>query len=162
MTAGTGRNVVPAQAHLVIESRGATTELDAYVYDYAVRILEAAAEMHDCTVEIEAMGGAQSADSDPELAARVEEIAHAVGDLTIRDPETGGGSEDFTYMMRRVQERGGLATNVGVGAGIGAGGHHTAEFDIDERAIPTAVKLLSAVTLDLMDNPTSPPSPAHP
>jgi len=150
LVAGSGRNVVPAQAHLVIETRGASTELNDYMYDYALRILEAAAAMHDCTLQIRPMGAAQSASSDPQLAERIVKIAHAVGDFSPRAAEGGGGSEDVTYMMSRVQERGGQAVNIGIGAGSGAGGHHTAEFDIDERALLLAVKLLSAATLDLV------------
>jgi aminobenzoyl-glutamate utilization protein A len=150
LVAGTGRNIVPACAHLVIETRGASTELNDYVYDYAVRILEAAASMHTCTLEIKGMGSAKSASSDAELAERVERIALNMDGFSIRPPERGGGSEDFTYMMARVQENGGLATNIGIGADLGGWGHHTAEFDIDERALKAAIRLLSAITLDLL------------
>jgi aminobenzoyl-glutamate utilization protein A len=150
LNAGTGRNVVCPMAHLVVETRGATTELNDYVYEHAVRVLHGAATMHDCSLEIKAMGSAQSAVSDPELAERVEKLALGLDGFSIRKPETGGGSEDFTYMMTRVQENGGLATNVGMGADLGGWGHHTAEFDFDERALRMAVELLSVVTLDIM------------
>ena len=36
LTAGQGRNVVPPNAHLVIETRGATTKLNEYMYERAV------------------------------------------------------------------------------------------------------------------------------
>jgi aminobenzoyl-glutamate utilization protein A len=150
LTAGSGRNIVPARAHLVIETRGASTELNDYVHESAVRILEAAAAMHDCTLEIRPMGSAQSADSDVELMDRVQKTAQAMGEFTMRPPEPGGGSEDYTYMMARVQQHGGQATNIGIGADLGGWGHHTAEFDFDERALKMAVKLLSVITLDLM------------
>jgi aminobenzoyl-glutamate utilization protein A len=150
LAAGTGRNVVPAQAHLVIETRGATSELNDYVYGYAVRILEAAATMHDCTLAIKAMGGAQSADSDAELAERVARVAGKLGGFLIRSPDPVGGSEDYTYMMARVQERGGQATNIGIGADLGGWGHHTAEFDFDESALKKAVTLLASTVLELM------------
>lgn len=150
LNAGTGRNIVPAHAHLVIETRGASTELNDYMFAHAVRILEAAAAMYDCALEIRAMGGAQSASSDAALAGRAEQIALGLGGFAVHPPETGGGSEDFTYMMVRVQENGGLATNIGVGADLGGWGHHTAEFDIDERALKAATRLLSATTLDLL------------
>jgi aminobenzoyl-glutamate utilization protein A len=153
LSAGTGRNVVCPSAHLVVETRGATSELNEYVYAQAVRILEAAAAMHDCTLELRAMGSAQSANSDPELAKRVEAVAHQLGEFSIRPPEGSGGSEDYTYMMRRVQENGGLATNIGVGADIGGGGAHTSDFDFDEQALSGAIKLLSMVTLELMNEP---------
>lgn len=150
LVAGSGRNIIPDRAHLAVETRGGSTELNEYVFGYALRVLEAAAAMHDCSLQLRAMGGAESADSDPALAERVAEAAHDLGGFHLREPEPGGGSEDFTYMMARVQERGGLATNVGLGADLGGWGHHTAEFDIDERALAPAVALLAAVTLDLL------------
>jgi aminobenzoyl-glutamate utilization protein A len=155
LTAGQGRNVIAPSAHLVIETRGATSKLDDYMVNAAVRVLESAAAMYECEVEICPMGGAKSADSDPALAERVSRIVDVLPGLVARDAEPGGGSEDFTYMMRCVQERGGLATNIGFGADIGNWGHHTATFDIDEAALPMAVKLLVAMTLDLHQNPVS-------
>ncbi|MBN1876100.1 MAG: amidohydrolase [Anaerolineae bacterium] len=148
LIAGTGRNVICPEARLAIETRGATTELNDYMYEAAVRVLKAAAQMYGCTLEIKAMGSAQSANSDPILAARVEHIAQKIGGFSIRPPEGGGGSEDYTYMMRHVQQRGGQATNLGLGADLGGWGHHTAEFDFDERALSLGVKLLAAVVLD--------------
>jgi aminobenzoyl-glutamate utilization protein A len=105
--------------------------------------------MYGCDLAIRAMGAASCADSDAELAGRVARVAQALGGFETRSPGRGGGSEDFTYMMRRVQSRGGLATSVGLGADLNGAGHHTANFDFDERALPLAVKLLCAVTLDL-------------
>lgn len=153
LNAGTGRNVICPQAHLVIETRGETTALNEYMYAHAVRILEAAAAMHDCTLEIKAMGGAQSANSDHKLAERVGKIAREIGGFTITERDKVGGSEDYTYMMERVQQNGGLATNIGVGADLGGWGHHTAEFDLDERALKAAIKIFSLMVLDLMQEP---------
>ena len=150
LTAGTGRNVIPAEAHLLIETRGATSALNEYMAKAARRVLESAAAMHGCELETRAMGEAGSADSDAALSERVQAVAHEMGVFQPRPPELSGGSEDFTMMMERVQSRGGLATNIGLGADVQAGGHHTAEFDIDERALRLAVELLSAVTLDIL------------
>lgn len=149
LNAGTGRNVICAKAHLLVETRGSTTALNDYMYDQATRILKAAAQMYDCSLKVQAMGSAQSANSDAELAKHVEKIALEIGGFSIRPPKGGGGSEDYTYMMERVQKNGGLATHIGVGAGLGDWGHHTAEFDIDETALKSAIKLLSLVTLDI-------------
>jgi len=149
LIAGSGRNVIPADARLMIETRGATTELNEYMYDRAVLVLEGAARMYECDVDICAMGAAQSADGDPQMMAQVVEMALLLGATMLRPPREGGGSEDFTCMMRRVQERGGLATNIGIGAGIDGWGHHTARFDLDEKAMACAVKLLAALALTL-------------
>ena len=150
LTAGTGRNVICPEARLAVETRGATTALNAYMRDRAARVLASSAEMYECAMEIVAMGEAESATSDAALAARVERVAFTLGGFARHAAEAGGGSEDYTTMMARVQERGGLATHIGLGAGIGAGGHHTATFDFDERALGDAVKLLSAVTVDVL------------
>jgi aminobenzoyl-glutamate utilization protein A len=152
LTAGTGRNVVSPTAHLVVETRGATTTVNDFMYEQAVRVLESAAAMHGCTLEIREMGAAQSADSDPELAERVSAVGMRLGGFTPRDSAPTGGSEDFTYMMTRVQSRGGLATHMGVGARTGGAGHHTSDFDIDEEVISLAMALLASTTLDLLDS----------
>jgi aminobenzoyl-glutamate utilization protein A len=150
LTAGTGRNVIPASARLAIETRGATTELNDYMYNYAIRVLEAAAQMHDCGLEIKAMGAAQSANSDTELAERIKKVVKQIGGFTPTLHSVSGGSEDYTYMMKRVQDNGGLAANIGVGADLGGWGHHTAEFDLDESAFKGAMKIFVLTVLDLM------------
>jgi len=150
LTAGTGRNVVSPIAHLMVETRGATTAVNEFMYERAVRVLESAAEMHDCTLEVREMGAAQSADSDQELAERVKEVAMRIGGYTTRESAPTGGSEDLTYMMTRVQSRGGLATQIGVGARAGGAGHHTSDFDIDEGALRPAMVLLASTALDLL------------
>jgi aminobenzoyl-glutamate utilization protein A len=149
LDAGTGRNVIPAEAHLVVETRGATTELNDYMYARARHVLQAAADMYECQLEIVEMGAAASGSSDRALADRVEAMARQIGGYSVRAPEESGGSEDFTYMMTRVQERGGLAANVGLGANLGGWGHHTSRFDIDERALSRAAVLLSVAALEL-------------
>ena len=162
LTAGTGRNVICSDAHLVIETRGATSELNDYMCERAVRVLETSARMYECALQLIPMGGAQSASSDEVLAERVKEVAERMGGFAFFPCSASGGSEDITYMMKRVQERGGLATNIGLGAdlhGISRSAQegreavlspHTAVFDIDERVIPQAVQLLACVALDLM------------
>jgi aminobenzoyl-glutamate utilization protein A len=149
LAAGSGRNVIPAEAQLVLETRGATAELNDYMYERAKEILEAAAAMYGCALELTQMGSAASGSSDRTLADRIESIARQVGGFAIREPEESGGSEDFTYMMARVQEQGGLATNVGIGANLGGWGHHTGRLDIDERALSKAAVLLSVAAANL-------------
>lgn len=150
LVAGTGRNVVCSSADLSVETRGSTSELNDYMYDYALRVLESAASMHGCSLEVRAMGSAQSANSDEELAGRVSKLAQDLSGYSLRPSDTGGGSEDFTYMMQRVQQRGGQATSIGVGANLGGWGHHTVEFDFDERALGLAIRLLAELTIDLL------------
>lgn len=153
LTAGQGRNVVCPEARLVIETRGATSALSDYMYASALRVLETAAAMYQCDLTILPMGSAESAESDAPLAERVWSVAERLGGYEYRQTSASGGSEDFTYMMRRVQERGGLAVNIGLGADLGGWGHHTAVFDFDERVLPLAVRLLVALVIDLLREP---------
>ncbi len=149
LIAGDGRNVIPPSALLLIETRGETSALNDYMYTAAVRILESAAAMYDCELEIRAMGAAQSATCDPALTAHISQLTEGLAELRMVERRPGAGSEDYTYMMRRVQARGGLATAIGLGADFGGYGHHTPEFDFDEAALALAVKLLTGVVLDL-------------
>ncbi|MEW5825348.1 MAG: amidohydrolase [Candidatus Bipolaricaulota bacterium] len=161
LTAGSGRNVIPEQALLVAEVRGETMELCAFMAERALAVVTAAASMYGCTVEVRPMGEAGTARSDPDLARRIEHVASAVGDFHCFAVDAVGGSEDFTEMMLHVQERGGMAAYVGLGADL-TGVHrddadrsrvlaaHTSTFDFDERVLGGAVSLLSGLVVDVL------------
>ena len=160
MSAGTGRNVIPSDADLVVEVRGETTALCRSMHTRAVRVVEAAGAMYGCSVSIRAMGAAGTAESNRELADRVESVAKRIGPHTAHTVDKMGGSEDFTEMMRRVQERGGQACYVGIGADLYGIRHHdtnrvqvlaahTSRYDFDESAMRLAAELFTALTLEL-------------
>ena len=127
------------------------------MYAQAQRVLQAAAEMYDCRLEIRPMGAAESAGSDRVMAERVENAARTVGGFQLLPTFKSGGSEDVTYMMQRVQQNGGLAVSVGLGADISGirstdkekHGQilraHTSKYDIDEGAFRQAVELFSVL-----------------
>ncbi|MFW6300960.1 MAG: amidohydrolase [Bacillota bacterium] len=149
LEAGTGRNVIPDQAQLVIETRGSSSELNQYMYDQAVRVLRGSADIYQQELEIKAMGGAKSASSDKKLMDRVYEIANNTEGIKYVHQEAVemGGSEDFTYMMEKVQDNGGQATFIILGSEI-ASPHHTAEFDINEADLIRGVNLLAKLALN--------------
>jgi len=159
LRAGGGRNVICPLAHLVVETRGANNKISAYMYDSAKRVIEAAGAMYDCEVTVKGMGSAPTAKSDPALAKRIERIAGELGSFSCYPPSASGGSEDFTYMMLRVQEQGGLAAYIGLGADFHGISHeaktgreqvlgaHTPVFDIDEAALKDGMKLLAVLVL---------------
>ena len=148
---GTASNIVPEEAFLEGEVRGETTDLMEYMEERAERVVESAARMHDCEAELLPQNRAPSAESDRELASVVVGVASSIDSVdSVLDSDDLGGSEDATYLMRRVQERGGLATYVAVGTDH-PGGHHTPTFDVDESSIETAVELLSGTVAELDD-----------
>jgi aminobenzoyl-glutamate utilization protein A len=140
---GTASNIVPEEAFIQGEVRGETTELMEYTRDHARRVVENAAAMHDCEVSVDHDGEAPSAESDEFLVERVAAVAERsdrVADVCYRD--SLGGSEDATFLMRRVQEQGGKAAYVGIGTDH-PGGHHTATFDVDEESLAIGVEVLT-------------------
>mgnify|MGYP000636903803 CR=1 FL=1 len=146
---GTATNIVPESATVEGELRGETTELMEYMREHADRTLESAARMHDCEVDVESMGEAPGAESDDAVVDVVERVAGGVEgvDSVLRRAELGG-SEDATYLMRRVQERDGTAAYVGIGTDH-PGGHHTATFDVDEASLDIGVAVLAGAVRDL-------------
>jgi aminobenzoyl-glutamate utilization protein A len=145
---GTASNVVPDRATLEGEVRGETTALMEYMDEHAERVVRAAAEMHDCELDFDRGSRAPSAESDDELADLVADVAADVPGVTsLLERDDLGGSEDATYLMRRVQERGGKACYVDVGTDH-PGGHHTPTFDVDEDTLPLAVELLARAVIE--------------
>ncbi|WP_227354825.1 amidohydrolase [Haladaptatus salinisoli] len=144
---GTASNVTAERIEAEAEVRGETTALMEYMKTEFERAVRAAADAHRCDAEVTVEGQAPRADSDPALAALVGEAArsHSAVDRVVDDAPFGA-SEDGTYLMRAVQERGGLATYAIVGTDHPTG-HHTATFDIDESTLPTAVEVLTDAIL---------------
>ena len=139
---GEGRNVVPPKASMKIETRGATDDILKYVYERAVQVIQGAAAMYDCTAEIFKRGEANTADSDREIVDIICDAAREVKGVTKVFPkQLMSGSDDACWMMKRVQDRSGKATYVGLGATIAAG-HHNDHFDFDEACLPIGCDVL--------------------
>ncbi|MDG5777019.1 amidohydrolase [Haloarculaceae archaeon H-GB2-1] len=146
---GTASNIIPEHAFIDGEVRGETTPLMEYMKERAWTVLESAAEMHDCEVEVTPEGEAPSAVSDDAIRGVVGRVASETpGVDSVLDSAGLGGSEDATFLMRRVQEHGGKAAYVCVGTDH-PGGHHTATFDVDERSLEIGVDVLSDSILEL-------------
>jgi aminobenzoyl-glutamate utilization protein A len=146
---GTATNIVPEEAFVEGEVRGETTELMRYMKEKAERVLRSSADMHDCEATLSTEGEAPSATSDQAL---VDVFAGEAGALrgveNVLERDNLGGSEDATYLMNRVQDRGGLACYVCVGTDH-PGGHHTPAFDVDEDSIPIGIEALTRSILSV-------------
>ncbi|GGL31702.1 hypothetical protein GCM10009037_14190 [Halarchaeum grantii] len=148
--AGTATNVVPERAEIEGEVRGETTALKDAMVERAERALSGAAATHDCEVAVETVGEAPSAVSDVRLVDVVHGVAERdAGVRTATRTDALGGSEDATYLMRRVQERGGEACYAIVGTDH-PGGHHTPTFDVDEETIDVGVRVLTESVLETL------------
>ena len=146
---GSATNIIPEGAFIEGEVRGETTELMEYMRERSREVIESAAEMHDCSVEVEFDGEAPSATSDQSVVDRVKAVAERSGRVSsVLERDELGGSEDATYLMHRVQEQGGEAAYVCIGTDH-PGGHHTPTFDVDEESLAIGVEVLTESVLDI-------------
>lgn len=150
LQAGSGRNVIPAEGRLKLETRGGTTALNEYMERRAREVIQGAAEMYECDVEILSMGSSACAESHPELAERMLKVAKESGLFQefIEVAELGG-SEDCAYFMEKVSSQGGQAIYMMIGAEIAAG-HHEAEFDFSEGSLRRGIGIFSLGVLSLL------------
>lgn len=149
-TAGTGRNIICETARLEVEVRGATSEANDYMEQRAVAVARGAAQMYGCELEILHVGGAPAMENSWSLAERVQRIAREQGYAAAALKSMDGGSEDFSYMARRVIERGGEATFFSLLTPCAAVNHND-HFDFDEAILPVGVEVFAATVLDIMN-----------
>ena len=144
LKAGSGRNVIADEAVMQMEVRGETEEIADYMLARAEAVLKGAALAQDVAVEIKLAGRTTVAASDETLSRRLAAVlsGRLPGVEVDAQSHVTGGSEDATYFMRRVQEKGGQAIYAVVGSDIPSG-HHTPEFDIDESDFPWAIDALA-------------------
>ena len=149
--AGTGRNVVPETAMLEVEVRGASSELNRYMEIYARDIIKASALMHDTVVEIKEMGKAYSISCDEDFMNEIRVLCQTqLPDLKLpkRNLSSLGGSDDFSYMMERVQAHGGKATYMKLLTPITSLPHNDA-FDFDEKVLEKGPRIFASIVYSL-------------
>ena len=148
--AGEGRNVIAPNALLQMETRGLTTELDAYMVEQSRRVIKASAEMYGCTYSIEVVGGTKSGESSQEIIDIVYETAKNMPFYkNIEKLKDFGAGEDFAHMMSYVQLNGGLGTYLQSGIDKTAG-HHNNKFDFKEDDLLPPVELLCKSVVHLL------------
>ena len=141
--AGSGRNIIADHAALKLETRGANAIVNDYLEAEARRIITGAAQMYGVRAEIRLAGQAIDCRPSPALAAQLAQLAEASPyfDHVQTEDARARGSEDATWYMQRVQERGGEATYCLIGSDLAAGHHHE-RFDINEASLFAATDLL--------------------
>ncbi len=147
---GSGRNVIPAHASLAVETRGADTELNSYMFDAAQGVCLGAAQMYGCSCDMQILGSAGDIICDEDLALRTARILSGIdGVEKILHDADFGGSEDITTMMRDVQAHGGKATEMILCMPLKAP-HHNGRFDVDERVIPLGARIFASLALETL------------
>lgn len=149
MEGGESRNIIPAHAKLKFETRGTTNEVDQYMMNEALRIIQSAALMYGVKEHTEVVGRSIKAVCDSDLAKLVYDIGSKVKQTSkIVMSQPFFASEDVTYMMEEVQKNGGKATYLLFGTELAAGHHHPA-FDFNEKTITFAVEVYGNLLIHL-------------
>ncbi len=150
MVAGTTRNVVADSCELELEVRGDSEESLAYISRRMEEIIAGIASAYGVEFSLELVGHTIGASADAGAIEIVARAAHATKAVQSVLPNwVSGGSEDATFMMRAVQERGGVAAYFGIGSNIPAP-HHAANFDIDERSLAMGVDVFVNIAEQLL------------
>ncbi len=149
LKAGTGRNVVADTALMKVETRGVSNQVNDDIYQQALRIIAGAAAMYGVEYEVKLMGAARSCTPTQPWVDFLHHQADALGIFrsVVDRKAQAAGSEDATYMMERVKQRGGQATYAIFGCDLAAG-HHNAKFDFDEGVMGKAVQMLATLALN--------------
>jgi aminobenzoyl-glutamate utilization protein A len=151
--AGTSRNVIPETAKLEIEVRGVTTPLNRYMEIYARDIINASALMHDTVVEIKEMGKAHALTCDNDFMDEIKSLClDYLPDVKLPDHYLSplGGSDDFSYMMTRVQAHNGKATYMKFLSDIKASPHNTS-FDFNEDVLEKGPRIMASIAYYLLN-----------
>jgi len=139
-------NVISDRATFSVEVRGENDTLCDEMEAAAREILDDVAEKYGVRLGIVENGRYISVPSTPALKAAVKQAALEAGvpEGAIQDSHMILGSEDATYIMKRVVENGGQAVYVGLSTPT-RGSHHNPLFDFDEDVMLWGADILLAL-----------------
>lgn len=144
---GTAANIIPQYAKMIIETRSVSEEANNELESRVKNIIAHSAAMHELQHEIEVTGAAIPINCDQELVdLAMDEAMNIEGFSSVKAIRQSDalGSEDASFMIRRVQEEGGKGTYMVIGTDLPAPHHHP-KFDIQEQVLPISVDLLYGI-----------------
>ena len=147
---GTAFNIIPPAVELKGTIRTFTPEVRDMVLERCKEITVGVAESLGCSAEVELDSVTPAVANDPELVARVNKIASDLfPDAEIDNNAVTMGSEDFAYLVQGVPGCFVFVGSANEEEGLDAPHHHP-KFDIDERALESAVALVASAAADLL------------
>lgn len=149
---GTAANIIPEYAKMVIETRSVSEETNEELLRRVKNILSHSAAMHELQHKVEIVGKAIPINCSQDLIElAIAEAKQTEGFTSVKPYEESGstGSEDASFMIKRVQENGGQGTYMIIGTDIPAPHHHP-KFDIQEEVLPRSVELLNRIARKLL------------
>lgn len=150
ISGGEGRNIVAAHASMELEVRGETTELNQYMEDQALHIIDSAARLYGCTADTYIQGNAPSLISSADFHQEINSLLMKSRNLKIRkEGERFRASEDASLMMEAVKKQGGKAAYMLFTTDTTAP-LHSKDYDFDESILTKAAAIFSSVVLNYL------------
>ncbi len=150
---GTIYNIIPEKVTLTGTVRSFDADVQKLTEQRLRKITQKTCETYGATAEFEYDIGYAPLVNDAGMVDFVEKItAKTLGKERIRHIEPVMGGEDFAYYLKKVP---GAFLFFGMGDGTQYPHHHPG-FDIDEKALPEAAYLMTALALEgssLLDHP---------
>lgn len=154
LRAGEGRNVIAPNGYLACETRGETTELNEFMYDKCVDIIEGVSKAFGVEYKIVRTGGTGGGDSSKEAGEFFYEAAlespFIDNDKIIKEYDFGA-CEDFSHFMDKVQKNGGISGYAMIGTKLKAG-HHNCLFDFNEDALCSGLDVFLRIATKINGN----------
>jgi len=144
---GSAPNVIPDEVLLRGTLRSFSEDVREILRDRVRELFDGTARAHGCVPDLDFDPGFPAVVNDSRSTARAREIAvEVVGEGNVVEHAPMAASEDFAYFLMKVP-----GTFIFLGAGNEERGicapHHSAEFDIDEAALPCGAELLARLAL---------------
>ncbi len=145
--AGTTHNVIPSRATLLGTVRAFDDDVRAAMAARIERVLRGVCESSGATYAFEYLRRYPVTSNDAEQTRYVRALAAAeIGATRVIEAPKLMGAEDFSLFAERVPA---CFYSIGCNGGpASAFPHHHAKFDIDERALETGVRMMTALALD--------------
>lgn len=150
--AGSAPNVIAENAELHGTIRTSLPEAREHIHHGLQRMISAAAELHNCEIDIEIDPGYPPVLNDPRAARIARKAAAAVvGEQAVFAAEyTSMGAEDFSYYLEKVP---GCFVRFGTRkAGDEPIPLHSPAFDIDERALGIGARFFDEVAREAFEH----------
>jgi amidohydrolase len=145
---GTIYNIIPEEVILTGTVRSFDTEVQELSENRLMEITDATCAAFGATADFQYEKGYPPLVNDESM---VDFVAQTAGDLfgetKVQEIDPVMGGEDFAYFLQKVQ---GAFLFFGMGDGMVYPHHHPA-FDIDEKALPQATLLMTALALEYLE-----------
>lgn len=148
---GTIHNIIPRSCSMLGTVRSFSDTVRHQMPERIERVLRACCDATGAKYTLDYLWRYPVTANDPAQTVYARDLARRlIGDERVLDVDALMGAEDFSFFAQRVPAT--FYTLGCQGDPSTAHPHHSSLFDIDERALPTGVKMMTALALDAARN----------